>query len=162
MKAFLLLISSTYLCTRGCVSWPWHFLAWWEHLSDHAHSSVRLISLESLDQRGQSESETLFHWDLHWWLTQFNRYFSSLCRSVILRLVSLIVLILTLWRQVTCNGNINSDDCKLCNYNHKLYPVILLIDFIWFSGESHSCLTSILACLFEQRVSGSGFSLGLP
>lgn len=46
----------------------------------------------------------------------------ALLRSVVLYLVSLAVLILTLWQQITCQGDINSENCKLCQYNHQLYP----------------------------------------
>ncbi|XP_068591166.1 transmembrane channel-like protein 7 [Cebidichthys violaceus] len=46
----------------------------------------------------------------------------ALLRAVFLRLVSLGVLLFTLWRQITCEGNINSEDCKLCQYNYKVYP----------------------------------------
>ncbi|CAN9513657.1 unnamed protein product [Ophioblennius macclurei] len=46
----------------------------------------------------------------------------ALLRAVFLRLMSLAVLLITLWQQITCNGNTDSDDCKLCHYNHKDYP----------------------------------------
>ncbi|XP_029308029.1 LOW QUALITY PROTEIN: transmembrane channel-like protein 7 [Cottoperca gobio] len=46
----------------------------------------------------------------------------ALLRSVFLRLVSLGVLLFTLWRQITCDGATNSEECKLCQYNHKVYP----------------------------------------
>lgn len=52
---------------------------------------------------------------------------SSVRRAVVLRLVGLCVLLFTLWSQVTCSGNPDEDDCRLCQYNHKLYPVILLL-----------------------------------
>ncbi|XP_028325566.1 transmembrane channel-like protein 7 [Gouania willdenowi] len=45
-----------------------------------------------------------------------------LLRAVFLRLLSLGVLILTLWQQITCDGNANSRDCSLCKYNNKDYP----------------------------------------
>ncbi|XP_067859309.1 transmembrane channel-like protein 7 isoform X2 [Heptranchias perlo] len=42
-----------------------------------------------------------------------------LIRSVFVRLANIIVLLLTLWSQITtCNGG----ECKLCGYNNKLYP----------------------------------------
>lgn len=44
-------------------------------------------------------------------------------RAVFLRLVSLGVLLYTLWRQITCEGDTNKADCKLCSYNFKDYPV---------------------------------------
>ncbi|XP_040900484.1 transmembrane channel-like protein 7 [Toxotes jaculatrix] len=46
----------------------------------------------------------------------------ALLRSVFLRLVSLGVLLFTLWRQITCEGDTNSNACKLCEYNHEIYP----------------------------------------
>ncbi|CAJ1062391.1 transmembrane channel-like protein 4 [Xyrichtys novacula] len=46
----------------------------------------------------------------------------ALLRAVVLRLVSLSVLIFTLWGQITCDGNKNHGDCLLCGYNHDLYP----------------------------------------
>ncbi|XP_060937486.1 transmembrane channel-like protein 7 [Limanda limanda] len=46
----------------------------------------------------------------------------ALLRAVFLRLVSLGVLLFTLWRQITCDGNINSANCTLCKYNYNLYP----------------------------------------
>ncbi|XP_068998750.1 voltage-gated chloride channel TMC4 [Embiotoca jacksoni] len=46
----------------------------------------------------------------------------ALLRAVFLRLVSLGVLLFTLWNQITCNGDTKSEDCKPCQYNHKEYP----------------------------------------
>eukprot|EP00066_Takifugu_rubripes_P010122 XP_003977688.1 PREDICTED: transmembrane channel-like protein 4 [Takifugu rubripes] len=46
----------------------------------------------------------------------------ALMRAVFLRLFGLCVLLFTLWSQVTCSGNPEEDDCRLCQYNHKLYP----------------------------------------
>ncbi|XP_076010862.1 transmembrane channel-like protein 7 isoform X2 [Genypterus blacodes] len=46
----------------------------------------------------------------------------ALLRSVFLRLVSLSVLLFTLWSQITCTGDINNGSCKLCKYNHDVYP----------------------------------------
>ncbi|XP_071326975.1 transmembrane channel-like protein 7 isoform X2 [Trachinotus anak] len=46
----------------------------------------------------------------------------ALLRAVFLRLVSLGVILFTLWRQITCEGDTNSGDCKLCQYNHGVYP----------------------------------------
>ncbi|XP_044064055.1 transmembrane channel-like protein 7 [Siniperca chuatsi] len=46
----------------------------------------------------------------------------ALLRAVFLRLVSLGVLLFTLWRQITCDGHTNSGDCKLCQYNYNVYP----------------------------------------
>ncbi|MEQ2251550.1 hypothetical protein ILYODFUR_012113 [Ilyodon furcidens] len=54
----------------------------------------------------------------------------ALLRAVILRLVSLAILLYTLWGQITCVGNTyysnitesNMTDCDLCQYNHSAYP----------------------------------------
>uniref|UniRef100_A0A672LJX8 Transmembrane channel-like protein n=1 Tax=Sinocyclocheilus grahami TaxID=75366 RepID=A0A672LJX8_SINGR len=42
-------------------------------------------------------------------------------RAVFLRLVSLGVLLYTLWEQITCKGEINSENCTPCNYYHDQY-----------------------------------------
>ncbi|KAM4601041.1 transmembrane channel-like protein 7 [Polymixia lowei] len=46
----------------------------------------------------------------------------ALLRSVVLRMVSLGVLLSTLWSQITCAGNPTTQNCVLCQYNHKEYP----------------------------------------
>ncbi|XP_031155301.1 transmembrane channel-like protein 7 [Sander lucioperca] len=46
----------------------------------------------------------------------------ALLRAVFLRLVSLGVLLFTLWSQITCAGDTKKKDCTLCQYNYKLYP----------------------------------------
>ncbi|XP_041797877.1 transmembrane channel-like protein 7 [Chelmon rostratus] len=46
----------------------------------------------------------------------------ALLRAVFLRLVSLGVLLFTLWRQITCMGDLNSLECEVCQYNHEVYP----------------------------------------
>ncbi|XP_032375553.1 transmembrane channel-like protein 7 [Etheostoma spectabile] len=46
----------------------------------------------------------------------------ALLRAVFLRLVSLGVLLYTLWSQITCKGNTNDTDCALCQYYYKVYP----------------------------------------
>ncbi|KAL6109396.1 tmc4 [Pungitius sinensis] len=51
-----------------------------------------------------------------------NTVIVALLRAVFLRLVSLAVLLFTLWRQITCEGNINSEYCTLCKYNYKAHP----------------------------------------
>ncbi|CAL1611012.1 unnamed protein product [Knipowitschia caucasica] len=43
----------------------------------------------------------------------------ALFRAVLLRLVSLIILLYTLWRQITCEKT--PEDCALCKYNVKVY-----------------------------------------
>ncbi|XP_056458433.1 transmembrane channel-like protein 7 isoform X1 [Gadus chalcogrammus] len=45
----------------------------------------------------------------------------ALLRSVFLRMVSLGVLLFTLWSQITCFEGV-SEECALCHYNHKSYP----------------------------------------
>ncbi|KAM9353480.1 voltage-gated chloride channel TMC4 [Symphorus nematophorus] len=46
----------------------------------------------------------------------------ALLRAVFLRLVSLGVLLFSLWNRITCGGDTNDQSCKLCNYNYKTYP----------------------------------------
>ncbi|XP_076827295.1 transmembrane channel-like protein 7 isoform X2 [Brachyhypopomus gauderio] len=45
----------------------------------------------------------------------------ALLRAVFFRLVSLGVLLYTLWNQITCNGNISTEACVSCGYNYKMY-----------------------------------------
>ncbi|XP_047455534.1 transmembrane channel-like protein 7 [Mugil cephalus] len=45
----------------------------------------------------------------------------ALLRAVVLRLVSLGILIFTLWSQITCTGNQGHKNCEECQYN-ELYP----------------------------------------
>lgn len=52
-------------------------------------------------------------------------------RAVFLRVVSLGVLLFTLWSQITCEGDTNRGDCELCQYNYKVYPVIILLECKW-------------------------------
>ncbi|XP_030606402.1 transmembrane channel-like protein 7 [Archocentrus centrarchus] len=46
----------------------------------------------------------------------------ALLRAVFLRLVSLGVLLFTLWNGITCNGNKTNQDCQLCQYNYTAFP----------------------------------------
>lgn len=46
-----------------------------------------------------------------------------LARTVSLRLVSLLVLLFSLWSQITCGGNAEHETCKTCGYNYKELPV---------------------------------------
>ncbi|XP_072250273.1 transmembrane channel-like protein 7 [Leuresthes tenuis] len=46
----------------------------------------------------------------------------ALLRAVFLRLVSLGVLLYTLWSQITCNGDVTSGNCEWCKYNYDNYP----------------------------------------
>ena len=44
-------------------------------------------------------------------------------RTVFLRLASLVVLLFSLWNQITCGGDSEAEDCKTCGYNYKQLPV---------------------------------------
>ncbi|XP_042639056.1 transmembrane channel-like protein 4 [Orycteropus afer afer] len=46
-----------------------------------------------------------------------------LLRTVFLRLASLLVLLVSLRNQITCQGNAQAEDCKTCGYNYKELPV---------------------------------------
>lgn len=46
-----------------------------------------------------------------------------LARTVSLRLVSLLVLLFSLWNEITCGGNAVPEECKTCGYNYKALPV---------------------------------------
>uniref|UniRef100_A0A8C9PMZ0 Transmembrane channel-like protein n=1 Tax=Spermophilus dauricus TaxID=99837 RepID=A0A8C9PMZ0_SPEDA len=46
-----------------------------------------------------------------------------LLRTVFLRLASLLVLLFSLWNQITCGGDAQAEDCKTCGYNYKELPV---------------------------------------
>uniref|UniRef100_A0A9J8DJX7 Transmembrane channel-like protein n=1 Tax=Cyprinus carpio carpio TaxID=630221 RepID=A0A9J8DJX7_CYPCA len=45
----------------------------------------------------------------------------ALLRAVFLRLVSLGVLLYTLWEQITCKGDISNENCKPCHYYYDQY-----------------------------------------
>ncbi|XP_006897433.1 PREDICTED: transmembrane channel-like protein 4 [Elephantulus edwardii] len=45
-----------------------------------------------------------------------------LLRTVFLRLASLLVLLFSLWNQITCGGNSENENCKACGYNYKELP----------------------------------------
>ncbi|XP_023603752.1 LOW QUALITY PROTEIN: transmembrane channel-like protein 4 [Myotis lucifugus] len=45
-----------------------------------------------------------------------------LLRTVFLRLASLLVLLFSLWNQITCGGNAKAEKCKDCGYNYKELP----------------------------------------
>ncbi|XP_015360869.1 transmembrane channel-like protein 4 isoform X1 [Marmota marmota marmota] len=45
-----------------------------------------------------------------------------LLRTVFLRLASLLVLLFSLWNQITCGGDAEAEDCKTCGYNYKELP----------------------------------------
>lgn len=44
-----------------------------------------------------------------------------LARTVSLRLVSLLVLLFSLWNEITCGAV--PEECKTCGYNYKALPV---------------------------------------
>uniref|UniRef100_A0A8C6SXS3 Transmembrane channel-like protein n=1 Tax=Neogobius melanostomus TaxID=47308 RepID=A0A8C6SXS3_9GOBI len=60
-------------------------------------------------------------------LAPFERYSPSitiilaLFRAVFLRLVSLISVLFSLWRQITCDNNTEAANCETCQYNVKTY-----------------------------------------
>ncbi|XP_060112340.1 transmembrane channel-like protein 4 isoform X2 [Heteronotia binoei] len=43
----------------------------------------------------------------------------TLLRTVFLRLASLVVLLISLWSQITCNGDLQHQECKDCGYSHQ-------------------------------------------
>uniref|UniRef100_G3RB62 Transmembrane channel-like protein n=1 Tax=Gorilla gorilla gorilla TaxID=9595 RepID=G3RB62_GORGO len=45
-----------------------------------------------------------------------------LLRTVFLRLASLVVLLFSLWNQITCGGDSEAEDCETCGYNYKQLP----------------------------------------
>ncbi|XP_075771457.1 voltage-gated chloride channel TMC4 [Pelodiscus sinensis] len=65
----------------------------------------------------------------------------TLLRTVFLRLSSLVVLLVSLWTQITCHGDLDSAACLTCRYNHQEHPCwetsvgremykLLLFDFL--------------------------------
>ncbi|XP_061444643.1 transmembrane channel-like protein 4 isoform X2 [Rhineura floridana] len=46
----------------------------------------------------------------------------TLLRNVFLRLASLVVLLMSLWTQITCNGDQQNPACQNCGYNNHLHP----------------------------------------
>ncbi|XP_051018202.1 transmembrane channel-like protein 4 [Acomys russatus] len=45
-----------------------------------------------------------------------------LLRTVFLRLASLLLLLFSLWNQITCGGNMEAEGCKACGYNYRELP----------------------------------------
>ncbi|XP_045388680.1 transmembrane channel-like protein 4 isoform X2 [Lemur catta] len=45
-----------------------------------------------------------------------------LLRTVFLRLASLVVLVFSLWNQITCGGDAEAEECKTCGYNYNEIP----------------------------------------
>ncbi|XP_053114798.1 transmembrane channel-like protein 4 isoform X2 [Hemicordylus capensis] len=46
----------------------------------------------------------------------------TLLRSVFLRLASVVVLLISLWSQITCGGDPQNSECQSCGYNNHLHP----------------------------------------
>uniref|UniRef100_A0A8D2LA99 Transmembrane channel-like protein n=1 Tax=Varanus komodoensis TaxID=61221 RepID=A0A8D2LA99_VARKO len=46
----------------------------------------------------------------------------TLLRSVFLRLASLVVVLISLWAQITCNGDPQNSRCQNCGYDNQLHP----------------------------------------
>ncbi|XP_067402563.1 voltage-gated chloride channel TMC4 [Emydura macquarii macquarii] len=46
----------------------------------------------------------------------------TLIRSVFLRLSSLLVLLFSLWTQITCRGDLEDASCRTCRYNQQQHP----------------------------------------
>ncbi|XP_007438867.1 transmembrane channel-like protein 4 isoform X2 [Python bivittatus] len=46
----------------------------------------------------------------------------TLLRNVFLRFASLAVLLITLWGQITCHGDLQNSECQKCGYNNHLHP----------------------------------------
>lgn len=44
-------------------------------------------------------------------------------RTVLLRLLSLVFLLVSLRNQITCGGNMKAERCKACGYNYEELPV---------------------------------------
>lgn len=55
-------------------------------------------------------------------------------RTVFLRLASLVFLLVSLWNQITCGGNMEAEGCKACGYNYRELPVRML-----WGHVGHSC-----------------------
>ncbi|EPQ16236.1 Transmembrane channel-like protein 4, partial [Myotis brandtii] len=47
---------------------------------------------------------------------------NKIIKTVFLRLASLLVLLSSLWNQITCGGNAEAEKCKACGYNYKELP----------------------------------------
>ncbi|XP_042328755.1 transmembrane channel-like protein 4 [Sceloporus undulatus] len=46
----------------------------------------------------------------------------TLLRNVFLRIASLVVVLVSLWVQITCNGDPEKSECRNCGYNNQLNP----------------------------------------
>lgn len=87
--------------------------------------------------------------------------FSLTCRSVVLRMAGLGVLLLTLWQQITCKVDIYRDNCTLCPYNSDIYPVIPPLEHVSYfycasssqteSTMSHHATSFFFLSIFPQR-----------
>ncbi|XP_017652293.1 transmembrane channel-like protein 4 [Nannospalax galili] len=54
--------------------------------------------------------------------TRSHQIIFFLLRTVFLRLASLVFLLISLWNQITCGGNVEAEGCKTCGYNYKELP----------------------------------------
>uniref|UniRef100_A0A6J0U615 Transmembrane channel-like protein n=1 Tax=Pogona vitticeps TaxID=103695 RepID=A0A6J0U615_9SAUR len=46
----------------------------------------------------------------------------TLIRNVFLRMASLVVILVSLWAQITCSGDPGNSECQNCGYNNHLHP----------------------------------------
>ncbi|XP_007538779.2 transmembrane channel-like protein 4 isoform X4 [Erinaceus europaeus] len=54
--------------------------------------------------------------------TQSHQVIFILLRTVFLRLASLVMLLVSLWSQITCGGDAEAPACKTCGYNYEELP----------------------------------------
>ncbi|XP_042539206.1 transmembrane channel-like protein 4 isoform X1 [Dipodomys spectabilis] len=54
--------------------------------------------------------------------TQSRQIILILLRTVTLRFTSLLLLLISLWNQITCGGNMEAEACQPCGYNYKELP----------------------------------------
>ncbi|KAJ7313988.1 hypothetical protein JRQ81_005846 [Phrynocephalus forsythii] len=90
----------------------------------------------------------------------------TLIRNVFLRLASLVVVLFSLWTQITCSGNPQNSDCLNCGYNNHLHPcwetsvgqemyklmifdlLIMLLVMLFVEFPRKMLVTSYPSCLF--------------
>ncbi|XP_020859079.1 voltage-gated chloride channel TMC4 [Phascolarctos cinereus] len=82
-----------------------------------------------------------------------------LLRTVVLRLASLVVLLVSLWNQITCEGKPEAEACAACGYDYNILPCwetrvgqemykLLLFDLL-------TCLAVPLLIQFPRKLLGS-------